>query len=922
MKSVSRMAVLMLIHSALLISRNIKVNAGSNQIIHWEKTHTAQLRGNVSPDETEVEWTCPQNAEVTFKDASNPATAVTFPRPGYYLLVLSGRGTGNNTAKSSVIVNVFKPNSYKERLYDLISLMTVNEKITQLTNQTDSIPRLGVPEYNYWNEALHGVLAGGVTSFPQAVALGSTWDPDLVHRIADAISDEARIKNRIEGKGLTYWSPTLNIARDPRWGRNEESYSEDPVLLSRMGVAFVKGMQGDDPYYLKTVSTPKHFIANNEEERRHTGSSDVDMRSLFEYYLPAFHQAIVEGKAYSIMGAYNELNHVPCNANMFLLNDLLRRKWGFEGYVVSDCGGIFDMLYGHHFFQTGAEAVAGSILAGCDLNCGMAYRQYTQEALDEGLLEEKDIDRALERVLSARFRLGEFDPPEMVPYASVPVEKLDSQEHRDLALEAARKSIVLLKNNGVLPLKKDKIKSIAVMGPNAARAQLGIYSGSPNVQVSPLEGIREKAASVGIRVQYILGSDMGGGLLRPIESQYFSTVEGTGQTGMKGEYFDNMELKGKPVLTRIDSSVNFSFGTFPPAPGVPDERFSVRWTGKIIPPETIHQIGVNSDDGARLYLDGRLIIDDWRDHGETQNKTDVDLQAGREYGIVLEFYDNAFNADAKLTWDLPQKDFSKAGEVAARNDAVILVLGLSPGLSQEELDRTEIELPAEQRNLIEAVSEVNDNIILVLVNGGPVTLAGKEQKAGAIVEAWYAGEYGGTAIADVLFGDVNPGGKLPETFYASLQQLPLMSDYDLINHPRTYMYFEGPVLFPFGHGLSYTQFEYSRLKLNAGTISKEGEVEIRFLVKNTGELKGDEVAQVYFHYINASIKVPVNQLKRFQRVTLVPGESKILTFKIPASEFSFYNTRTNDFKTEPGQWEIRIGSSCKDIRLKETVIIE
>jgi beta-glucosidase len=919
-KSISGIVVLLLLNSTLLFSQNITISAGTNQIINWEKTHSAQLKGSVSSNKIKVGWTCPQNPNVVFKDASNPVTEVTFPRPGYYLLILSSKS--KDSVSNSVIVNVFKPNSYKERLADLISLMTVGEKINQLTNQSDSIHRLGVPAYNYWSEALHGVLASKVTSFPQAVALGSTWDPDLVHRVATAISDEARVKNVIEGKGLTYWSPTINIARDPRWGRNEESYSEDPYLLSRMGVAFIKGMQGDDPYYLKTVATPKHFIANNEEIRRHTGSSDVDMRSLFEYYLPAFHQAIVEGKAYSIMGAYNELNHVPCNANSFLLTDLLRRNWGFEGYVVTDCGAIFDMLFGHQFFKTGAEAVARSILAGCDLNCGDAYRRFLPEALSEGLLEVKDIDRALERVLSARFRLGEFDPPEIVPYSSIPKDKLDCKEHRDLALEAAQKSIVLLKNNGILPLKKDKIKSIAVIGPNAAKTQLGIYSGSPNVQISPLEGIKEDAASLGINVEYIKGCNIGGGLLSPIDPQYFAKIEGTDKTGMKGEYFDNIELFGTPSVTRIDPEVDFSFGTFSPAPGIPEDQFSIRWRGKIILPETIHQIGVTNDDGARLYLDGKLIIDDWHDHAEKANEADVELQAGKEYEIVLEFYDNTFNANAQLTWDLRQKDFSKAKEVAAKNDAVILVVGITPGISQEEHDRTEIELPIEQRNLIDEVSKVNKNIIIVLVNGGPLALADTEDKANAIVETWYAGEFGGKAIADVLFGDVNPGGKLPETFYVSTQQLPPFSDYDLINHPRTYMYFDQPVLYPFGHGLSYTQFTYSNLTLESDKIKKDGEVEIQFTVQNTGKLKGDEVAQVYVHNVDASIKVPINQLKRFQRITLASSESKTLTFKIPASELSFYDTKTNDFKTEPGEWEIQVGSSSKDIRLKKTFTIE
>jgi len=921
-KLIFGIVVLLLLNSTLSFSETITINAGSNQIINWEKTHRAQLKGSVSSDKIKIEWTCPGNSKVIFKNVSSPVTEVTFPRPGYYLLILSGKGTGKDSVSSSAIVNVFKQNSYKERLSDLINLMTLDEKINQLINQSDSIPRLGIPEYNYWNEALHGILAGGVTSFPQAVAMGSTWDQDLVYRVATAISDEARALNIIRGNGLSYWSPTLNIARDPRWGRNEESYSEDPYLLSRMGVAFIKGMQGNDPYYLKTVSTPKHYVANNEEERRHTGSSDVDMRSLFEYYLPAFHQAIVEGKAYSIMGAYNELNHVPCNANTFLLTDLLRSNWGFEGYVVSDCGGIADMVFGHHFFKTEAEAAAGGILAGCDLNCGITYREYLKEALDKGLLQVKDLDRALERVLSARFRLGEFDPPEMVPYSSIAKEKLDCKEHRDLALEAAQKSIVLLKNNGILPLRKDKTKSIAVIGPNAREAQLGIYSGFPNVLVSPLEGIKEKGASLGIKTEYALGCTIGGGLLRPVEPQYFAKVEGTNKTGMKGEYFDNMNLSGEPVLTRIDSMVDFSFGGNSPAPGIPEDKFSIRWTGKIIPPETIHHIGTSCDDGSRLYLDGKLLIDDWTEHGEKPISAEVELKPGKEYEVVFECFDNRLGASARLTWDLGQKDFSKAKEVAAGNDAVILVLGISPGLSREELDRTVIELPQVQRDLVAEVASVNPNIIIVLINGGPIALAGTENKAQAIVEAWYPGELGGKAIADVLFGDVNPGGKLPETFYASTQQLPPMSDYDLINNPRTYMYFEQPVLYPFGHGLSYTQFNYSNLKFDSDKIQKDGEVEIQFAIQNTGKIKGDEVVQVYVHDVDASIKVPINQLKRFQRITLAPGQNKTLVFRIPASELSFYDIETNDFKTKPGQYEIQVGSSSKDIHLKKTFTIE
>jgi beta-glucosidase len=355
---------------------------------------------------------------------------------------------------------------------------------------------------------------------------------------------------------------------------------------------------------------------------------------------------------------------------------------------------------------------------------------------------------------------------------------------------------------------------------------------------------------------------------------------------------------------------------------VPEDHFSIRWRGKIIPPDTVHHIGTSTDDGARLYLDSKLLIDDWVDHGEVPNRAEVDLKPGKEYDVEFRYYDDALGACARLTWELGLQDFTAAKHVAANNDVVVLVLGTSPEISREALDRTEIELPQVQRELIDAVASVNPHIIVVLVNGGPVALPGTENKADAIVETWYSGEFGGKAIADVLFGDVNPGGKLPETFYASTQQLPPMSDYDLINHPRTYMYFDQPILYPFGHGLSYTEFMYSSLGVNADKVKKDGEVAIEFTVQNTGKVKGDEVAQVYVHDANASMKVPINQLKRFQRTTLAPGEKKTLTFKIPASEFSFYDIETNDFKTEPGTWEIRIGSSSKDIRLRKTFTIE
>jgi len=917
---------LILLFIPLLIfpqTHEIKIDAGTNQFVNWKKTETVQLKGSVSPKNITVQWYCPANPKVRFHNAAEPKTKVTFPRPGYYLLKLTATGSDNKKVSDTVIINVFKPNSYTERLSDLIGLMTVEEKIGQLVNRSDAIPRLGVSGYNYWSEALHGVLAVGTTSFPQVVTLGSTWDPALVRRVATAISDEARVKNKIEGKGLSYWSPTVNIARDPRWGRNEESYSEDPYLLSRMAVAFVKGMQGDHPYYLKTVSTPKHFIANNEEVRRHSGSSDVDMRSLWEYYMPAFKQAIVEGKAFSVMGAYNELNQEPCCGNYYLLTDILRGEWGFEGYVVSDCGAIRDMVSGHHFFETGAEAAARGILAGCDLNCGNYYSSHLHEALELGLIQERDLDRALKRVLSARFRLGEFDPPEMVPYSDIPEEELDCKAHRDLALEAAQKSIVLLKNEGILPLDKDKIKSIAVIGPNAEECQLGIYSGWPKIRISPLEGIKNKASSYGIKVNYVQGCGVGGGLSRPIESKYFAKVDNSHKRGMIGQYFDNMELEGKPVLTRIDSIINFRWGEKSPEPRVPNEQFSVRWTGKIIPPVTREfSLGTRTDDGARLYLDDKLLFEDWIEHGEKPNHAKVELKAGKEYKVVFEYFDNSLGATARLVWDLGHQDFNSAKEIAKESDVVILVLGTHPLIAQEENDRSDITLPQVQRDLVREIAHVNPNIVIVLINGGPVALSGTEKDAAAILEAWYTGQASGTAIADVLFGDVNPGGKLPETFYASTEQLPDFANYDIINHGRTYMYFEEPVLYPFGHGLSYTKFKYSNLRLSANRIGKRGLIKIQCTVKNTGNYKGDEVVQVYVRDIKASVKVPILQLKRFQRITLKPGGQITASFNLPASELSFYDIKSNDFIVEPGEFEVQIGSSSEDIRLRKTFFVE
>jgi len=410
--------------------------------------------------------------------------------------------------------------------------------------------------------------------------------------------------------------------------------------------------------------------------------------------------------------------------------------------------------------------------------------------------------------------------------------------------------------------------------------------------------------------------------MKPLESKYFAQIEGSGKTGMTGEYFDNMNLAGEPVLTRIDSIINFRWGGSP-APGLPENQFSVRWTGKIIPPETrIYSLGTRTDDGTRLYLNNQLLFEDWTEHGEKPNSTEVELKAGKEYEIVFEHFDNGMGATARLTWDIGLRDFDEAIRIAGESDVVILALGTNPGLSAEELDRTDITLPEIQRDLIREIAQVNPNIIIVLINGGPLALAGTEKNASAIVEAWYTGQSNGTAIADVIFGDVNPGGKLPETFYASNDQLPPFADYDIINNARTYMYFDKPVLYPFGYGLSYTTFEYSQLILSSVKIKRDGELAIQFNIKNTGNYKGDEVVQVYVRDPEASVKVPIRKLKRFQRITLEPQESKTVTFNLSASELSFYDIESNNFIVEQGEFEIQIGSSSQDIRLRSIFFVE
>ena len=816
---------------------------------------------------------------------------------------------------------------FEQRVDDLISRMTPEEKVSQMMNSAPAIPRLGIPQYDWWNEALHGVAFSGVaTVFPQAIGLGATFDPQLVHRVASVISDEARAKyheaqrrgNYNRFFGLTFWSPNINIFRDPRWGRGQETYGEDPYLTSRLGVAFVKGLQGDDPKYLKVVATPKHYaVHSGPEPERHrfdTAASERDMR---ETYLPAFRATVMEARAASVMCAYNRTNGEPCCANTHLLGDILRGEWGFDGYVVSDCGAIDDIYKRHNFLKTAEEASALAVKRGTDLECGDSYKALVN-AVKQGLISETEIDRALKRLFEARFRLGMFDPPELVPYAKIPFSVNDSAAHRQLALEAARESIVLLKNeNNTLPLRKD-LKSIAVIGPNADDVQvlLGNYNGQPSHATTPLAGIRQHVSSR-TKVFYALGTPLTDISAIPVPGS--ALLEANGERGLKAEYFANKTLEGAPVLTRVDREVNFDWGLSNPAPGIPSDDFSARWTGKLVADKTgKYQLGAIADDGVRVYLDGKLIAEDWTEHAPATVTGEVTLEAGRSYDIKMEYYESKIGAVAKLVWQPPvvntRAPYTEAVDAAKQADVVVLVLGLSSRLEGEEMnvrepgflggDRVDIKLPARQQGLLEAVAATGKPLVVVLLSGSAVAVNWANEHAAAIVQAWYPGEEGGTAIADALFGDYNPAGRLPVTFYQSVDQLPPFENYSMDG--RTYRFFKGQTLYPFGHGLSYTRFKYSDFSVSSSRLSAAEKVTVSATVENAGTRAGEEVVQLYLTDEAASVRVPIRSLAGVERIYLKPGEGRVIRFTIEPRQLAVI---TDDGRTvvEPGEFKVTVG---------------
>jgi beta-glucosidase len=853
----------------------------------------------------------------------------------------------------------------EQRLNDLVSRLTLDEEISQMQDVAPAIPRLQIPAYNWWNEGLHGVARSGVaTVFPQAIGLAATWDTGLLHSIADVISTEARAKyndaiahnNTGRYYGLTFWSPNINIFRDPRWGRGQETYGEDPFLTARLGVAFVTGLQGDDPKYLKVVATPKHYaVHSGPESLRHRFDVEVSLHDLYDTYTSAFRATVVEGQAGSVMCAYNSVLGEPACANSVLFN-LLRNQWGFRGYVVSDCWAINDLYQAHGFVMSLSQAAALSLRAGTDLTCGPQFRALDY-AHEDRLVTHNEITRAVRRLFEARFRLGMFDPPASVPWSKLTLADVDTASNRELALRAARESIVLLKNDrNTLPISS-KVKSIAVVGPtaNSLDVLLGNYNGTPSTYSTILSGIQKRFPNA--KITYAVGAPTTESRAIPIPGSAFRTAPaaqsdsarpaafptatlgpvapvfrpaswvsssfGTSgstalpqsppqspqppsSTGLTAEYFDNTHLLGMPVTTRVDPSVDFEWNNVSPAPKVPATEFAVRWTGFLIPPvDGDYRLGASSDGGYRLYLNDRLFIDDWAPHGERALTTLVHLEADKAYPIKLEYFHIAWESAVRLLW-VPPNLQQEAVDAVRKSDLTIAVVGITAQLEGEESessdpgffggDRTDITLPATQQQLLEAVAATGKPLVVVLTSGSAVAINWANEHASAILQAWYPGEEGGAAVADVISGGYNPAGRLPVTFYKSIAQLPPFTDYSMAG--RTYRYLSEPPLYPFGYGLSYSAFSYSDVTVtdfapqdsaapssSLQQVSGLAPVYVSTKVTNTSKLAGDEVAELYISHPGAD-GAPIRALAGFKRVHLEPGATQFVSFVLGPRDLS------------------------------------
>ena len=822
-----------------------------------------------------------------------------------------------------------------KRIADLISRMTLEEKVSQMQDVAPAIERLGIPQYNWWNECLHGVArAGNATSFPQAIGMAATWNPELIHEVADAISTEARAKfnhslslgQRNRYQGLTMWTPNINIFRDPRWGRGQETYGEDPILTATLGVAFVTGLQGNDPDYFKVIATPKHFaVHSGPEYNRHYFDAYTDKRDLWETYLPAFKATVVQGKAYSVMSAYNRYLGASATASPLLLNDILRKQWGFQGYVVSDCGAVYDIYKFHKIVPTPEEAAALAVRSGCDLNCGDTY-SFLTKAVEKELIEEKEIDQAIKRLFLARIKLGLLNAPEKTPFREISGKFLESEAHQELALTTARESVVLLKNeNRTLPVSKT-VETITIIGPHANDRQyaLGNYFGTPTHYSTILEGIKNKV-SENTRVNYFKGTNLTNSdtIFDVIGSDHFNGK-------VKVEYFDNSSLEGGPVSVEEINLIDFDWGGASPAVTLTPGYFSIRYSGVLEPDFTGEVLlGLLGKGGSYLLsMDDKEILAAKGGNAIQVESKSVHLEKGRQYKVNLEFRsDNPWEGAIQLLWN---KEGLKGKEEmmnkVKESDIIVFVGGISARVEGEEMpvviegfnkgDRTDLKLPKAQLDLLKELHATGKPVVFIVTSGSAMALNWEKENLPAIMNVWYPGQAGGEAVADILFGDYNPSGKLPVTFYKSVEDLPPFEDYNMKG--RTYRYFDGEVLYPFGYGLSYTKFSYAKPQISTPSIGTDEKVKVNVKVSNVGDLDGETVVQLYVKDVDASVVRPIKSLKHFKKVYLVKGTSIDIIFELSPDDLAIFDDDGRPF-VEKGSFDIFVG---EDSSTKNKVSLE
>jgi beta-glucosidase len=832
-----------------------------------------------------------------------------------------------------------------QRVDDLVGRLTLEEKAAQMVNTAPGIPRLGIPAYDWWNEGLHGVARSGfATLFPQAIGNAATFDAPLLGKIGEVVSVEARAKHSEADRndihsiyfGLTIWSPNINIFRDPRWGRGQETYGEDPFLTASLGTSFVKGLQGDNPTYYRTIATPKHYaVHSGPESTRHKANIDPTPHDLWDTYLPAFRSTIIEGKADSIMCAYNAVDGKPSCASDLLLKNILRSDWKFQGFVTSDCGAVDDFYepQDHHTSSDAEHASVDGIRAGTDTNCGKTY-QNLAAAVHKGLISESEIDVSLKRLFTARMKLGLFDPASIVPYASTPFSEVMSPEHAAIALHSSREAMVLLKNyKNILPLSPSKIKTIAVVGPNAASlaAIEGNYNAVPRDPILPVDGIAAKFSNA--TILYAQGSPYAENAAIVIPRTQLHPATDSLAEGLKAEYFDNDNFSGTPTLTRTDKQIDFDWNGASPAPGKINYRaFSVRWTGTLQAPVAgdyqitgimAHCNPCGESEHYTVKYNGKelaasQVSADKSQHGSmtTAAKLHIDDANPHPIEITYAHTKKLLGAGFSLQWVPPVEPLrAQALDAIRKADLTLAFVGLSPNLEGEEMpvhipgfsggDRTDIALPAAQQRLLEAAKATGKPLIVVLMNGSALAVNWAQQNADAILEAWYPGQAGAQAIAETLVGENNPAGRLPITFYAGLDQLPAFEDYSMAN--RTYRYFKAKPLYEFGYGLSYTTFAYSHLKLSSSKLRAGDTLTVEVEVKNIGTRAGDEVAQLYLTPPQTNVS-PTLALEGFTRIHLSPGETRYVAFTLDPRTLSQVDDK-GARAVSPGSYRIAVGGS-------------